>query len=72
MPNKYWNNMTGPNHKGAGGCSNKPKGSGVPTAMPMGTADWPGLPGQTQGKSRSGGTPTTGKLGPFHSKKQGI
>ena len=72
MPNKYWNNTTGPNHGTKGGCSNKPMGSGVPTSMPMGTADWPGLPGATQKKSRSGGTPTTGTLGPFQHKKDGL
>lgn len=72
MPNPHWNNMHGPNQSSPSGPSNKPQGGKVPTAMPMGTANWPGLPGKTQGKSRSGGTPTTGKLGPFYPKKEGL
>ena len=40
--------------------------------VPKKTANWPGVPGKTQGKSRSGGTATAGKLGPFYVKKVGL
>jgi len=40
--------------------------------LPMGDANWPGVPGKTQGKSRSNSTPTTGARGPFQVKKVGL
>lgn len=33
---------------------------------------WPGLPGPSQPKSRSGGVPTKGPLGPFFVKREGL
>lgn len=41
-------------------------------SLPMGSPSWPGVPGKTQPRSRSAGTPTTGKLGPFETKKVGL
>lgn len=40
--------------------------------MPMGTANWPTVPGKTQPSNRSNGFPTSGKLGEFSVKKQGL
>lgn len=52
----------------------KRPGTTTPAAstLPMGTASWPGLPGKTQSKSRSGSTPTAGPLGSFTVKKAGL
>ena len=51
MPNKYYNDTTTSGPKG--GATNMPKGVSHP--MPMRTINWPGLPGKTQPKDRSGG-----------------
>lgn len=73
MPNAYYNNMHGANRKGAGGGKMSAEGSKPETFSKEGTASWPGLPGKTQGKSRSGGTPTTGHRGhEFYVKKVGL
>ncbi len=49
-------------------------GTTTPAAatLPMGTANWAGLPGKTQGKSRANSTPTEGPLGQFTVKKVGL
>ena len=73
MSNKFFNKDTAPSKQSGGeGGSNAPEGSGVPMGMPEKTAAWPGLPGKTQPRSRANGEPTTGKLGPFLNKKEGI
>lgn len=79
MSNKYHNSDTVTSKQSGGqGGSNEPAGSGnegpgedsVPQP-PMKTAAWPGLPGKTQ-RSRAGGAPTKGHVGPFRVKSQGI
>lgn len=71
MPNPHYNNMHGANRKGVGGHSNKAPGAKSGASMPEKTAAWPGLPGKS-GPNRSGGTPKSGPLGPFHVKGEGI
>lgn len=54
----------------------------TPSALPTGGAShtmsnpkdsgFPGVPGPTQPKKRSNGSHTTGPLGPFHVKSEGI
>ena len=39
--------------------------------LPEKTANWPGLPGKG-GPNRSAGSPTSGKIGKFHVKKEGF
>lgn len=70
MPNKYHGNLTG-NGKHSGGSQAQTRQSPPAPSMPEKTASWGGLPGKT-GPSRSGGSPTKGKLGPFFVKKEGI
>jgi hypothetical protein len=73
MANKYHNQGANPSsQKGGEGGSNKASGSAPALSMPEKTASWPGLPGKSQGGSRSGGAPTTGYAGPFHHKKIGL
>ena len=68
MPNKFYSKI-----KSTGGGSNKASGSPPSLGMPVKTAAWPGLPGKTQSKSRSGGAPTTGTGNkPFYVKKEGL
>jgi hypothetical protein len=72
MPNKRWNSMHGANDKSGGGHSNKAPGVAASASMPEQTAAWPGLPGKSQSKDRSGGTAKRGPLGPFHVKAEGL
>ena len=73
MANKYYGNLTG-NGKfsGGGGGSNKPTGKRPTLTLPNKTANWPGVPGGTQTKSRSAGVSETGHKGPFYVKKVGL
>lgn len=65
--NKYHSKM-----KSTGGHSNKAQGSSPSLAMPIKTANWPGLPGKSS-SSRAAGAPTTGCAGkPFQVKKSGL
>lgn len=58
---------------GKGKSPAKPTSGTVQSApMPEKTASWPGLPGKAQPRSRAAGTPTSGKLGPFYVKNEGI
>lgn len=51
MPNKFFNNMHGPNFTGKNGA---PTGQeGKQHDAPMKTPNWPGLPGKAQSKDRS-------------------
>lgn len=50
MPNPRWNKMPS-----KGGCSNDQSG-GTYKPFKESTAAWPGVPGKTQPRSRSGGT----------------
>jgi len=72
MPNKFYNDLSS---KGGGKVNpadaGEGKGTPAPSAMPMKTAAWPGLPGKT-GPERSLGTPKRGKRGPFHVKQEGL
>lgn len=71
MPNPRWNNQHGANRKDPAPA--KPT-QGSPPAAPSGTkvADWPGLPGKTQSRPRSAGTPKRGYKGEFHVKQKGL
>lgn len=72
MPNPHYNNMHGANRGQGEGASNKSKGSKPGGGMPMKTANWPGVPGKTQG-NRSAGVKTTGHKGAaFEVKKIGL
>ena len=72
MANKYHDQGANPS-KQTGGQGPGPKAQGSPASapMPVKTANWPGLPGKA-GPNRSGGDPTSGKLGPFYVKKEGL
>ena len=61
MSNKYFNHQTAPS-KQSGGEGASAKAQGKP----------PKLSESKTGPNRSGGSPTTGKRGPFYVKKQGI
>jgi len=63
MPNKFNNKITG----GTGAATGQ-RASGKSTAMPMKTASWPGVPGKTQPKDRSGGV----KKANVHVKSEGL
>lgn len=65
MPNKYHENMNAPP-------SSQPKGGKGGGKMNTKDSGFPGVPGKTQPKDRSNGTPKTGKLGPFHVKQEGL
>jgi len=54
MPNKNFNNMHGANFSKKQGAPTGVRGGSA--AMPEKTAGWPGVPGKTQPKDRSGGT----------------
>ena len=72
MPNKYHNRDAVPSKQTGGeGGSNKAMGATPSMPMPERTANWPGVPGKTQG-NRSGGAPTSGKRAPFAVKKIGL
>lgn len=71
MPNKRWNNQHGANDASGGGHKD-PAGSAIGTSTPTKTANWPGLPGKTQGKARNAGQPKTGKKGSFYVKAVGL
>ena len=71
--NKYHNKDSAPSKQSGGkGGSNAAQGSAPESFSKHGTAAWPGVPGKTQGKSRAGGAPTAGRMGPFHVKKLGL
>lgn len=72
MPNPRYNNMHGANVKSTGGASNKAAGASASVAMNEKTAAWPGVPGKTQSKDRSGGVPKTGHRGKFYVKSEGL
>ena len=72
MPNPIYNNMHGANRKRSEGHSNKASGAKANESMPEKTAAWPGVPGKTQSKDRSGSTPKQGPLGKFHVKQEGL
>lgn len=72
MANKFYSDVTPHKQKGGEGGSNKAQGSGGPPAGREGTANWPGVPGKTQPKSRAGGASTRGKMGEFYVKKVGL
>ena len=73
MANKYFSKDATPSkQRGGDGGSMKAMGSQPESFSKQGTAAWPGVPGKTQGKSRAGGAPTTGKMGPFAVKKVGL
>lgn len=73
MSNKYWNKDTVPSKQTGGeGGSNKAMGSAPSLSMPEKPVGYPGLPGKEQPKSRSGGAPTSGPLGPFYVNKEGL
>ena len=72
MANKYHGNLTGNGKHSGGSESGAAKGGSPKPASKMGTAAWPGLPGKTQGKDRSGGTPKKGYAGPFYVKSEGL
>ena len=57
MANSDFNNDDSGNRSGPKGTKN-PKAGPLTRPMPMKTASWGALPGGTQSKDRSGGTPT--------------
>ncbi len=70
MPNKFYNNLSSKGGGKAGGGNQA--GTVQSSAMPMKSADYPGLPGQA-GPDRSGGTSKTGFCGmPFQVKQKGF
>ena len=72
MPNKFYSKDAVPSKQSWGeGGSNKASGRAPSLSMPERTAAWPGLPGKS-GPNRSGGAPTSGKLGQFRVKREGI
>lgn len=71
MPNKRWNSMHGPDDKSGGGASNAAKGSKSLSGSEK-VANWPGLPGKTQGKARNAGQPKKGWKGTFYVKSEGL
>lgn len=55
MPNPIYNNQHGSNRTQGAGADTKARGSKPSGAMPMKTANWPGLPGPAQpSRSKSG------------------
>ena len=70
MANKLYGGMGG---KGGGKADGgKQAGTAQSSAMPMKSADYPGLPGKA-GPDRSGGTTRIGHCGaPFHVKQKGL
>lgn len=71
MANRYHGNLTG-NGKLTGGGHTEPSGGGSSPQGKTGTANWPGLPGKSQGSDRSGGVSKSGHMGPFSHKKEGL
>lgn len=72
MPNPIYNNQHGSNRTQGAGADTKARGSKPSGAMPMKTANWPGVPGKTQSGDRSAGVKKTGHKGDFYVKKQGL
>jgi hypothetical protein len=71
--NKYHNRDSAPSKQTGGAVGSGKAAGGAPSAsMPEKTANWPGVPGKTQAKSRAGGAPTRGHCGPFEVKKIGL
>jgi hypothetical protein len=69
MGNSYYSEFSEDNAKAR---SNRSKtGSKKTLTLPDKTANWPGLPGKG-GPNRSAGSPTSGKMGKFHVKKEGF
>lgn len=72
MANRLYNKQTTPPKPAAtGGKPQELHGTASP-GMPEKTANWPGLPGPTQKKSRAEGYPTSGWIGQFSHKKTGL
>ena len=73
MANKYFQSGSQPSKQsGGGGGSNKPAGKRPTLTLPNKTANWPGVPGGTQSRSRSAGVPETGHKGSFYVRKVGL
>ena len=71
MANKFHNKDSVPS-KQTGGKVKHPSQAASISEMKMSTANWAGLPGGTQNKDRSGGTPKKGTLGSFYVKQEGL
>ncbi len=65
MPNAHYKDQSAP-------ASSQPSAGSRVSVSPIKDSGFPGVPGQTQPKNRSNGVPQTGKLGPFHVRKEGI
>ena len=73
MSNKYFSNGSQPSSQSGGkGGDNKAAGKRPTLTLPNKTANWPGVPGGTQSRSRSAGVPEIGHKGPFYVKKVGL
>lgn len=70
MPNPHYNNMHGADRKHPGAA--KEPGGSKPKSGSDKTANWPGVPGKTQGRARNAGSPTSGWKGQFEVKKIGL
>ncbi len=73
MSNKLYNTQTTPGSSAGKGGTNEPAGEPAESGPDVSEAgEGPNLSESRRGPNRSGGVPTTGPLGPFYVRKEGI